>query len=95
MRRYIFNKYSYILNKEHRVVLDFCSLIVFYILCFCGYAFLPIIGLNEFIERKALKSNKLFCVINEKWNNFTDYNKLYIDINFPSKGQDMSISFST
>lgn len=81
VRRYILNKYSYIINKENKGFLDFCSLIVFYILCFCVHVLLPVIALNEFIAKEACKCFDPFFIVSDKRNNFIIYDEFFKSVN--------------
>ena len=70
MTRFILNKYSNILNTKERSILDFCSFLVYYFLCFFSYFFAaeklfvnkkPIEKCVKYAKTKIIKLNESFA----------------------------------
>lgn len=91
MTRFILNKYSTILNTKARSILDFCSFLVYYFLCFYSYFFSTE---NQFTRRERIedcvkcleikisKLNKVFTnLFNRKVNLYKNRNNRLIVLN--------------
>ncbi len=72
MTRFILNKYSNILNSKERSILDFCSFLVYYFLCFFSYFYStdklftnrrPIEKCVKYTKIKFIKLNESFIYI--------------------------------
>lgn len=94
MRRFITSRYSYILSRENRGVLDFCTLIVYYILCFCFNLFTSLAEIANFTTeggRGVLR--RLSFVGDNKGDAPIRLRKFLIDTHCRFKIRDISVSF--
>jgi len=70
--KFIFNKYCHVLNRENRAILDFCSLIISYILCFFFDIYSEILDITSVIVKRvsACKIIIIICEVVENCNDF-------------------------
>ncbi len=80
--RFVLSKYCDILSRENRNILNFCSMLVSYILCFFFHVTSAKVEPNRFSTKAADKSRLLCCLIidklKQKCNNFIKENSVSV-----------------